>query len=423
MLRVAMKMLLGDRAKYVGLLFGITFTSFLVTFAGSYFCGFMTRGFALIAENPGADVWVMDAAVESTEQTTNIPDSALSRVRSVDGVLSAVPLALATADVRFPNGRFQSFQLIGVDDAVLFGLPPLQGGVSPAVLRTPDAVVVDPGGTEGKLQTPVLAADQWPYGRPHLEVPTPELGGATALYRLIPDSFKPHLGVPTRELAAGDQLLVNDHRVVVRGRAKALPRYPPHPLMYTTFSNASRMLPPERHLLTFVLAKAAPSVSPQELASRIKAQTGLKARSSDDFKADTVAWLLINSEDVGDMASMISIAVLVGLGVTGVMLYMFTIDSLKQYAVLKAMGANSRLLLTMIFVQSGLCALLGTGLGLGLCAIIGQIAIVEFDYPFRMMWFTPVLGGVMVLLVSVVAAAISARPVLKLEPGVVFAGR
>ena len=40
-----------------------------------------------------------------------------------------------------------------------------------------------------------------------------------------------------------------------------------------------------------------------------------------------------------------------------------------------------------------------------------------------MMWFTPVLGGAMVVLVSVVAAAISARPVFKLEPGVVFAGR
>jgi putative ABC transport system permease protein len=87
------------------------------------------------------------------------------------------------------------------------------------------------------------------------------------------------------------------------------------------------------------------------------------------------------------------------------------------------MGATPRLLLTMILVQSGLCALLGTGLGLGLCAIVGQIAIEEFDYPFRMMWFTPVLGGAMVLLVSIVAAAISARPVLKLEPGVVFAGR
>jgi len=159
------------------------------------------------------------------------------------------------------------------------------------------------------------------------------------------------------------------------------------------------------------------------LAARIEAQTGLRARSSDDFKADTVDWLLINSEDVGDMASMISIAMLVGFGVTGVLLYMFTTDCLKQYAVLKAMGATSKLLLTMIFVQSGLCALLGTGLGLGLCAIIGQIAVVEFDYPFRMMWFTPVVGGLMVTLVSIVAALISARPVLKLEPGVVFAGR
>jgi putative ABC transport system permease protein len=398
MLRVAVKMLLGDRAKYVGLLFGISFTSFLVTFAGSYFCGFMTRGFALISENPGADVWVMDPAVESTEQTTNIPDSALSLVRSVDGVSFAAPLALATADARFPNGRFQTFQLIAVDNATFLGLPPLQDGISPTVLRTPDAVVVDPGGTDGKLETPTSPADQWPFGRPHLDV-------------------------PTRELAAGDQLLVNDHRVVVRARSKALPRYPPQPLMYTTLSNASRMLPPERHLLTFVLAKAAPGVSPRELAARIEGQTNLKARSADDFKADTVDWLLINSEDVGDMASMISIAMLVGFGVTGVMLYMFTTDSLKQYAVLKAMGANSRLLLTMIFVQSGLCALLGTGLGLGMCAIVGQIAVVEFDYPFRMMWFTPIVAALMVMLVSIVAAGISVRPVLKLEPGVVFAGR
>jgi putative ABC transport system permease protein len=398
MLRVAIKMLLGDRAKYVGLLFGITFTSFLVTFAGSYFCGFMTRGFALIAENPTADVWVMDPAVESTEMTINLPDSALARVLSVDGVLSAVPLALATADARFPNGRFQPFQLVGVDDATLSGLPPLQDAVLPTVLHTPDGVAVDPGGTDGKLETPNLKADQWPYGQPHLNV-------------------------PTRELAVGDELLVNDHRVMVRGRSKALPRYPPRPLMYTTLSNAARILPSERHLLTFVLAKAAPGVSPRDLAARVQAQTGMKARSSDDFKADTVYWFLVNSEDVGDMASMISIAMFVGFGVTGVMLYMFTSDALKQYAVLKAMGANSRLLLSMIFAQAGLCAILGTGLGLGLCAIVGQIAILEFDYPFRMMWFTPVVGGLMVILVSLVAAAISARPVLKLEPGVVFAGR
>ena len=80
---------------------------------------------------------------------------------------------------------------------------------------------------------------------------------------------------------------------------------------------------------------------------------------------------------------MLSLAKSVGFGITGIMLYMFTTEALKQYAVLKAMGATSRLLLAMIFVQAGQCALLGTGLGLGLCAIIGQIAV-EAAYPFRM---------------------------------------
>ncbi|MGH9205595.1 MAG: FtsX-like permease family protein, partial [Acidimicrobiales bacterium] len=340
---------------------------------------------------------VMDPAVESTELTTNMPASAFERVRSVEGVLSAVPLTLGTAEVRFPNGRFQPFQVIGVDDATLSGVPALKDGVSAAALRAPDAAIVDPGGTEGKLETPLLKTDQWPY--------------------------QPHLDAPMRPLAIGDELLVYDHRVKIVGRSHALPRFPPRPLLYTTYSNAARILLPERRRLTFVLATAAPGVAPRELATRIRARTGLRARASDDFKADTVRWYLINSEDVGDVAGMLSLAMSVGFGVTGVMLYMFTNENLKQYAVLKAMGATSRLLLIMIFAQAGLCALLGTGLGLGLCAIIGQIVAEAAEYPFRMMWFTPLVGGVMVVLVSIVAAAISARPVLKLEPAIVFAGR
>src|SRR5258707_3238549 len=139
MFRLAWKMLIGDRTKYAGLLFGMTFTSFLVTFATSYFCGFMTRGFALIAETPSADVWVMDPAVESAEQTTNLPDSALNRVRSIEGVLSAVPLGLATAEARFPNGSFQPFQVISVEDATPAGLAALEDCVSPDLLYAADA--------------------------------------------------------------------------------------------------------------------------------------------------------------------------------------------------------------------------------------------------------------------------------------------
>jgi putative ABC transport system permease protein len=120
---------------------------------------------------------------------------------------------------------------------------------------------------------------------------------------------------------------------------------------------------------------------------------------------------------------MLTLAMSVGFGVTGIMLYMFTHENSKHYAVIKAMGATSKQLLAMVFMQSGLCAILGTGLGLGLCAIAGQLAIAFADRSFRMMWFTPLFGGGMVFLVSIVAAAISARRVLKLEPAIVFAGR
>src|SRR5215472_14440852 len=171
MVRTALTMLMGDRAKYIGLLFGLAFTSFLVTFAMSFLSGFLTRGFALITENP-ADVWVMDPAVQSDELTTNMPASALARVRSVSGVQSAVPLALGTAEARFPDGRFQPFQVIGVDDSTLGGVPPMKYGETVAVLRAPDAVIVDPGGTRGKLQTLIFKADQWSYSKAARDAPT-----------------------------------------------------------------------------------------------------------------------------------------------------------------------------------------------------------------------------------------------------------
>lgn len=395
---IAVRMLLGDRAKTVGLIFGIAFTSFLVTFAASYFCGFMTRGFALIAENAAADVWVMDPAVSSVEQTTNLPSWALDRVRNVDGVRSALPLALGSAEARFPGGRFQAFQVIGVDDASLAGLPPLAAGAGAGVLRAAGAVAVASGGTSGKLDTPQLAQGQalWPRWRSNADT-------------------------PSRALGAGDELLLNDHTVRVAATALALPRFPPRPLIYLPLSRAVSLLS-ERRPVTFVMVRAADTVDPARLAARIEAHTGLRARTAPVFREDTVRWFLLNSEDVGDIASMLILAMSVGFGVTGIMLYMFTVENLPQYAVLSAMGTRRASLLAMVFTQAGVSALIGTGLGFGACAIAGRLVQMA-GYPFRLMWFTPILGGAMVLFVSLVAAGLSARPVLRLQPALVFSGR
>jgi len=397
MFRVAVEMLMGDKTKYIGLLIGIVFTAFLVTFALSYFAGFMTKGFSLIDENPTADIWVMDSAVNSTEATINMPNSSLDLVRSVSGVSYATPLYIGDVTARFPNGHFQTFQLIGVDNATLSGAPALKTGLKQNALRLPQSVIVDSGGTKNKLQTPIAQKDIWSYD------------GA-------------HLNVPTRKIKYGDELLIDDRRVIITGVSRMLGRFPPRPIMYTTASNFIRLTPSQNKRITFVMVRTQKGVNPTLVAKKIYRQTGYKAITSSEFKKETVLWYLTNSEDVGDMVNMVVLAMLVGFGVTGVMLYMFTYENLKQYAVLKAMGATNKQLSTMVFTQAFIGVIIGSGIGIGLAGVLTQM-LSSPSFPFRMMWFAPIIGFLGVFIVSITAAVISIRPVLKLEPGVVFASR
>ncbi|WP_294952291.1 ABC transporter permease, partial [Sulfurovum sp.] len=173
---------------------------------------------------------------------------------------------------------------------------------------------------------------------------------------------------------------------------------------------------------TFIMAKAEKNISAADLARNITKQTGLKAVTDNAFKKETVLWYLKNSEDVGDMINMVILAMLVGFGVTGVMLYMFTYENLRQYAVLKAMGASNRQLAMMVFTQAFIGVIIGSGIGIGVCALLGE-SVASADFPFRMMWFAPLLGFFGVWIVSITAALISVRPVLSMEPGIVFSQR
>ncbi len=394
MYRVALKILLGDKTKFIGLLIGIGFTAFLITFALAYFAGFMSRGFALISENPTAKIWVMDKAVDSTETTINMSDNSLNLVKSVQGVNYAVPLYLGDVTARFANGHFQSFQMIGVDDATLSGMPKPTNALGRNALRLPQSVIVDNGGTEGKLQTPIKEKDQW-------------------------SSDGAHIDAPTRKLHFGDELLIDDRSVMVSGVSHTIPRFPPHPLLYTSLSNFKRLTPSQNKRITFIMVAPAKGVDSATLAQKISQQTGLKAITADAFKKETVLWFFVNSEDVGDMVNMVVLAMLVGFGVTGVMLYMFTYENLKQYAVLKAIGASNEMLSKMVFFQALIGVLLGVGIGVGLSSIVSEL-IASSTFPFRMMWFAPLFGFLGVLIVSVTATVISIKPVLKLEPFVVF---
>ncbi len=387
MLRIALQMLQGDRPKYLGAVFGVLFTSFLITLMLSMFTGFFVRVSAFIDDTPQAEIWVMDPAVEQVDDVAPLRGTALHRVRGVAGVAWAVPLYSGTLRARLPDGKFRGVQVVGIDDATLVGAPPASALIGGRVedLRGADAVIIDADSARKQLRQLDAAAGPGKY----------------------------------RPLRVGDSLLINDHRAVVVALAHTSPRLISRPTAYTLYSRAVTIAPPERTSLSFVLVKAKPGLDRMDVAARITAETGLRARTAEQFRQDTWRYVLINSGVLIRMGLMVGIAVIVGFAVSAQVLYMFTLDKLREYAVLMAMGASNRQVLMMVVAQAMLCGAIGFGLGLLVSTTLG-IAARPAGLPFEMVWPIPLASGVAVVFVCIGAGAVSARRVMKAEPGMVF---
>ena len=89
---IALQMLTGDRAKFFGIVMGLTFAALLITQQGSIFCGLMLRTGGQVADTTGADLWVMDPNVLQVDDNKPMIENNLYRVRGVEGVLWAVPV-------------------------------------------------------------------------------------------------------------------------------------------------------------------------------------------------------------------------------------------------------------------------------------------------------------------------------------------
>jgi putative ABC transport system permease protein len=179
------------------------------------------------------------------------------------------------------------------------------------------------------------------------------------------------------------------------------------------------MSPRQRSLLSYVLVKAAPGRSATEIARQIETSTGLRARTSREFCDDTYWYYMLKTGVVSRIVFMISTAVVVGLSVSSLLFYLFTMENAQYYAVLKAMGANSGMLTRMIVVQALLGTNCGLGIGLGASCLLGR-SLSGDAMPYAMVWQVIASSSGAIVLVTVVASIISVRRIVRLEPAMVF---
>jgi putative ABC transport system permease protein len=376
---VALRMLTGDSAKYLGLIFAIAFSTFLLQNQTSIFAGIMNRTGSQIADVTDAEVWVMDQATKYFEETKALKDTDLLRVRGVPGVEYAVRLFKGQPVARTPKGNFSVAITLGLDDATLVGAPRKMALGSWERLREPESIVIDRAG-----------------------------------YNLL---------FPGEKLELGRTLEMNDHLVRIVGISDASAPFASFPIIHARYSEAVNFLGRERSQMAYVLARPEPGVSSKELTRRIREATGLKARTTDEFRWDCINYYLANTGIPVNFSITIAIALIIGLVVSGQTFYLFTVENLKQFGALKAIGVTNRRLVGMILLQALTVGFIGFAFGTGISAAFFEFFTHKLaTRGIILMWQNVAGVAVLMCLVVVAASLLSIRRVLFLEPAAVFRG-
>ena len=376
---VALRMLTGDRAKYFGLVFAIAFCTFLLENQTTIFANIMKRTASQILDVTDAEIWVMDPQTEYWEQTKPLKDTDLTRVRGVPGVQWAVRLFKGNPVAKTRDGKFAVSFLVGIDDATLAGAPRKMLMGSWERLREPQSVIVDKAG-----------------------------------YILL---------FPGQPLEVGRTLEMNDHLVTIVGISDASAPFASLPVMHTRYSEAVNFLGQERTQLSFVIARADAGVSPTEVTTRIHAATGLRARTTEEFMWDCIIYYLRNTGIPVNFGITIAVALVVGAVVAGQTFYLFTIENLKQFGALKAIGVTNVRLIGMILLQAFTAGALGFSIGTGMAATFFEIFRHQLaTRGIVMLWQNVALTAACIFFVVIVASVLSIRRVLVLEPATVFRG-
>lgn len=370
-------MLTGDKQKFYGLLFGIAFSTLLITQQLTIFVNLIERGASGVYNVPTADVWVMDEVSRTTDVNFPMPATALDKVRGVAGVEWAVPHLRANASVRTQEGDLEGVGIVGVDDATLIGLPKnmIEGDIN--VLAQPDSVIIDDVGV-----TNLFENGQSPIG---------------------------------------ERLELNDQRAVIRGIGDSIPSFTSQVVLYTKYSQALRYVPGTRNRMTFVLVGASDGVSPDELTKRISEQTGLRARTRDEFAQDGVDFIIENTGIPVNFGITVVLGFIVGVAIVGLTFSLFIRDNIKQFGALKAIGVTNRKIAGMVAVQAGMVGMIGYGLGvLGTVGFISAFSGVPQFKGFYIPWQVPLVSFAAMVLIIALTGWVALRGVMKTEPAAVF---
>lgn len=373
MLRVALKLALYDRVRFAITVAGVAFAVTLVLVQVGLFLGILANA-TITIEQTRADLWVTSHNTSNIDFAHPFPESYVQRVRGVPGVEAADNLIVFYAPVALPDGAEETLLAYGVTDWARWNLP---------------WNVV-----EGDL-------DQLRMGR------------GMFLDESAAGRFGP--------FAVGDYREVAGTRLQISGRTREAKSFTTVPIAFFEFHAFQRLVADLDGKTTYVIVRTAPGVDPRVVAAEIRRRLPYNDVYTSDAWAKRTLNYWLDSTGLGmNMYVTVFLGCLVGVVVVAQTLYAATMDHLKEFGTLKAIGGSNAEVYSILAWQAVIVAVVGYVAGLVPSflarVVLGRAA--NLDVKIVPAFLVVVFVGTLVMCLA--ASMVSFRKIASIDPALVF---
>jgi putative ABC transport system permease protein len=374
MSRLAWRNLFHDKVRFSVTLTGIVFAIVLIVVQIGLFLGFTTTTSNNI-DHSGVDLWITASGNTYYENGSPISERKLYQVLATPGVAEARKYIVTFAEWKKPDGGKEVAIIVGFDLASGLGGPwNVVAGRLPD-LQSADTVILD-------------------------------------------ESYKQKMGIR----GIGDSVEIVGRRARVVGFTRGIRSFTTSPYVFTRFKTALDYAGYREDQTTYILVRAAPGVSVDALRRALLANVrDVEVYTRAEFSRKTqFYWMFTTGAGLAILIAAF-MGLIVGVVVVAQTLYATTMDHLREFGTLKAMGASNRYIYNVIIRQAVISAVIGYALAMGVAQFLarggahgGAVILVPPGLAVAMFFVA--------LAMCIGASLVSINKVTRLDPALVFKG-
>lgn len=375
MLYVALRILLYDKVRSLITLVGIVFAVGLIFAQMGIYLGLMATSSVIIDHTPG-DIWVTSQNNKNFDFSQPFPEYIYDHVLSTEGVQSAEKLIVAWGLIKQQQGGTEQVEIIGFNPDSGIGGPWKMKEGDPSAVKNGNFIIVD-------------------------------------------ESAKQRLG----DIRVGDYRDILFRRLQIVGISEGVRSFTTAPFVFTSYKLAQSLvgyIGPDNTV--FVIAKAAPGFSVAQVVNNLQGKLkGVDVYTKEAFSRKTRLYWTIETGVGFSFLLTIVISFLVGMLIVGQTIYNSTMEHIKEFGTLKALGADNFEIYKIIFSQALINALVGylislliTLASVKLYQAVGTVMVING-------WLNLVVLA-LTLFMCLSAAAVSIRKIKRIDPAILFRG-